>query len=230
MDERFSRTSRMIGEKNVEKLQKSSVIVFGVGGVGSAAVEALVRGGIGHIAVTDKDVVDITNINRQIIATDETVGLKKTDVAIKRALSINPNLKVEKYDLFYLPETADEIDLTKYDFIVDAIDNVTAKLELITRATTLGVPIISSMGTGNKLHPELFKIADINKTSVCPLARVMRKELRLRCIKKLTVVYSEEEPLKTQSRVPGSISFSPPVAGYLAASYVINTLIESEES
>lgn len=219
----------MIGENNVEKLGKSSVIVFGVGGVGSAAVEALVRGGIGHIAVVDKDVVDITNINRQIIATDETVGLKKTDVVLKRALSINPDVKTEKYDLFYLPETADEIDLTKYDFIIDAIDNVTAKIELITRAVSLGVPVISSMGTGNKLHPELLKIADINKTSVCPLARVMRRELRLRGVKKLPVVYSEEEPLKTQSRVPGSISFTPPVAGYLAASYVINTLIGRED-
>lgn len=228
MDERFSRTCRILGKEKIERLKNASVIVFGIGGVGGAVVEGLVRGGIGHIALVDKDVVDITNINRQLIATDETVGMKKTDVAEKRALSINPEIKVEKYDLFYLPENADSIDLTKYDFIVDAIDNVTAKLELITRADKLGVPIISSMGTGNKLHPELFEIADINKTSVCPLARVMRRELRNRGVKKLAVVYSKEEPIKTDSSVPGSISFTPAVAGYLASSFVINKIIEQE--
>ncbi len=226
MDERFSRSSRILGEERMEKLNKSAVIVFGVGGVGGVALEALVRGGVGTVAVVDKDTVDITNINRQIIATNDNIGEKKVDVAEKRALSINPNINFKKYDLFYLPETAEEIDLTKYDFIVDAIDNVTAKLELIERANELNIPIISCMGTGNKLHPELFEIADINKTSVCPLARVIRRELKNRGIKKLTVVYSKEEPIKTESSVPGSTSFTPPVAGYLMASYVIQKLID----
>ncbi len=226
MDERFSRSSRILGEAKMEKLNKSSVIVFGIGGVGGAVLEALVRGGVGTVAVVDKDTVDITNINRQIIANNDNIGEKKVDVAEKRALSINPNINFIKYDLFYLPETAEEIDLTHYDFIVDAIDNVTAKLELIERANELNVPIISSMGTGNKLHPELFEITDINKTSVCPLARVMRRELKNRGVKKLTVVYSKEEPIKTENSVPGSVSFTPPVAGYLMASYVINKLLE----
>lgn len=226
MDERFSRSTRILGEQKMEKLNKSAVIVFGIGGVGGAVLEALVRGGVGAVAVVDKDTVDITNINRQIIATNDNIGEKKVDVAEKRALSINPNINLEKYDLFYLPETADEINLSEYDFIVDAIDNVTAKLELIERADKLRVPIISSMGTGNKLHPELFEITDINKTSVCPLARVMRRELKNRGVKKLTVVYSKEEPIKTENSVPGSVSFTPPVAGYLIASHVINKLIE----
>lgn len=226
MDNRFSRLNRIFGEETVEKINNSSVIVFGLGGVGGAAAEALVRGGIGRIALVDKDVVDITNINRQLIATDKTVGMNKTDAAEERLLSINPAVIIEKYSMFYLPETADEIDLTQYDFIVDAIDNVTAKLELAVRAQEAGVPIISSMGTGNKFHPEMLEIADINKTSVCPLARVMRRELRNRGVKKLTVVYSKEEPVKTESSVPGSTSFTPPVAGYLMASYVIRKICE----
>lgn len=225
MDERFSRSSRILGEQKMEKLNKSSVIVFGIGGVGGAVLEALVRGGVGTVAVVDKDTIDITNINRQIIATNDNIGEKKVDVAEKRALSINPNINFKKYDLFYLPETAEEINLSEYDFIVDAIDNVTAKLELIERADKLNIPVISSMGTGNKVHPELFEITDINKTSVCPLARVMRRELKNRGIKKLTVVYSKEEPIKTENSVPGSVSFTPPVAGYLMASYVINKLL-----
>ena len=209
MGQRFSRSSRILGEQKMEKLNKSSVIVFGIGGVGGAVLEALVRGGVGTVAVVDKDTVDITNINRQIIATNDNIGEKKVDAAEKRALSINPN-----------------INFKKYDFIVDAIDNVTAKLELIERANKLEIPVISSMGTGNKLHPELFEITDINKTSVCPLARVMRRELKNRGVKKLTVVYSKEEPIKTENSVPGSVSFTPPVAGYLMASYVINKLLE----
>lgn len=228
MSERFSRQARIIGEEKMNILKNSSVIVFGLGGVGGAAAEALVRGGIGKIAIVDKDVVDITNLNRQIIATEETVGMKKTDAAEKRFLSINPELIVERFDIFYLPETADEINLSDYDFIVDAIDNVTAKIELIVRAEKQGVPIISSMGTGNKLSPEMLEIADIYKTSVCPLARVMRRELKNRGVKKLKVIYSKEEPIKTDSFVPGSISFTPPVAGYLAASYVIKNLIENK--
>ena len=226
MDERFSRSSRILGQERLEKLNNSSVIVFGVGGVGGAVLEALVRGGVGTVGVVDKDIIDITNLNRQIIATDENIGEKKVDAAQKRALSINPKVNIEKYDLFYLPETAEQIDLAKYDFIVDAVDNVTAKLELIGRADKLGIPIISSMGTGNKLHPEMFEITDIYKTSVCPLARVIRRELKNRGIKKLTVVYSKEEPVKTDSSVPGSTSFTPPVAGYLMASYIIRKLTE----
>lgn len=225
MDKRFSRTVGMIGEENMKKISESSVIVFGLGGVGGAAAEALVRAGIGEIGIVDKDVVDITNINRQIIATDDTVGMKKTDVAEKRFLSINPELKVEKYDLFYLPETADSVDLSKYDFAVDCIDNVTAKIELVVRAKAAGVPIISSMGTGNKMYPEMLEIADIEKTSVCPLARVMRRELKKRDIHGLTVVYSKEEPKKSALSVPASLSFTPPAAGYLIASYVIRTVI-----
>lgn len=228
MSERFSRQARIIGEEKMNILKNSSVIVFGLGGVGGAAAEALVRGGIGKIAIVDKDVVDITNLNRQIIATEETVGMKKTDAAEKRFLSINPELIVERFDIFYLPETADKINLSDYDFIIDAIDNVTAKIELIVRAEKQGVPIISSMGTGNKLSPEMLEIADIYKTSVCPLARVMRRELKNRGVKKLKVIYSKEEPIKTDSSVPGSISFTPPVAGYLAASYVIKNLIENK--
>ena len=226
MDERFSRTVRVIGEDKLKIIQNSSVIVFGLGGVGGAAVEALVRAGVGTVGIVDKDVVDITNINRQIIATDDTVGMKKTQVAKSRLLSINPNLDVKEYDMFYLPENADEIDLKQYDFVVDCIDNVTAKLELISRCKNAGVPVISSMGTGNKLHPEMLEIADINKTSVCPLARVMRRELKKRGIEKLTVVYSKEEPVKTDSSVPGSMSFTPPVAGYLISSFVIRTIAD----
>lgn len=225
MDERFSRTARVIGEAALSKLSESSVIVFGLGGVGGAAVESLVRAGIGRIGIVDKDTVDITNINRQIIATDKTVGMNKTDAMEERILSIDPNVKIDKYNLFYLPETADEINLSDYNFVVDCIDNVTAKLELICRAKKAGVPVISSMGTGNKLHPEMLEISDIGKTSVCPLARVMRRELKNRGIGKLPVIYSKEEPVKTDSSVPGSTSFVPPVAGYLITSYVINQLI-----
>ena len=226
MDERFSRSARIVGEEKIEKLNNCSVIVFGLGGVGGTAAESLVRAGIGTLGIVDKDVVDITNLNRQIIATENTLGISKTQAAEKRLLSINPQLKIRRYDLFYLPETADEIDLSEYDFIVDCIDNVTAKIELITRANSLGVPVVSSMGTGNKLHPEMLEIADISKTSVCPLARVMRRELKNRGIGKLPVVYSKEEPVKTESSVPGSMSFVPPVAGYLITSYVIRTILD----
>lgn len=226
MDERFSRSERVIGKKAIQKLKESSVIVFGLGGVGGAACEALARAGVGTIGIVDKDIVDISNINRQLIATTETIGMKKTDVAERRMLSINPNMKIRKYDLFYLPENADEIDLSEYDFILDCIDNVTAKLELVVRGEKVGVPVISSMGTGNKLSPEMLEIADIYKTSVCPLARVMRRELKSRGIKKLPVVFSKEEPVKTDSSVPGSVSFTPPVAGYLMCSYVVKNLID----
>lgn len=226
MDNRFSRSQRVFGEDNMLKIKNSSVIVFGLGGVGGAVAEALVRAGVGTIGIVDKDVVDVTNINRQLIATEETVGVKKTEAAESRLLSINPDVKIKKYDLFYLPETADMIDLTEYDYILDCIDNVTAKLELIGRADKDGVKIISSMGTGNKRHPEMLEITDINKTSVCPLARVIRRELKKRGIGKLTVVYSKEEPVKTDGSVPGSTSFTPPVAGYLMCSYVINSIVD----
>lgn len=226
MDERFSRTVRVIGQDKMNLIKNSSVIVFGLGGVGSAAAEALARAGIGTIGIVDKDVVDITNINRQLIATDKTVGLKKTDAVEERLLTINPEIIIHKYDLFYLPETADSIDLSQYDFILDCIDNVTAKIELTVRAKEMGVNIISSMGTGNKLHPEMLEIADISKTSVCPLARVMRRELKKRGVNKLPVIYSKEEPVKTDSSVPGSVSFTPPVAGYLMSSFVINSIIK----
>lgn len=225
MDNRFSRTIGVIGEENFNKLKESSVIVFGLGGVGGSACEALARSGVGKLSVVDKDVVDITNINRQVIATDETVGMSKTDAMEKRLLSINPELNIVKYNLFYLPETADAIDLSVYDFVVDCIDNVTAKLELAVRCSQAGIPLISSMGTGNKLHPEMLEIADINKTSVCPLARVMRRELKKRGVNKLAVVYSKEEPVKTALSVPGSMSFTPPVAGYLICSYVVRKLL-----
>ncbi len=226
MSDRFSRSVRVIGEDKMRLIKKSSVIVFGLGGVGAAAAEALVRAGVGTIGIVDKDVVDITNINRQLIATDETVGQYKTDVTEKRLLSINPEITIHKYNLFYMPETADSIDLSQYDFILDCIDNVTAKLELALRARDQKIKIISSMGTGNKLHPEMLEIADISKTSVCPLARVMRRELKNRGIYKMPVVYSKEEPIKTDSSVPGSMSFTPPVAGYLMSSFVINSIIK----
>lgn len=226
MDERFSRAVRVIGEDKMNLINASSVIVFGLGGVGAAAAEALARAGVGTIGLVDKDIVDVTNINRQLIATDETIGQNKTDVTEKRLLSINPRLVIHKYNIFYLPETAESIDLSKYDFILDCIDNVTAKIELAVRAGNSGIRIISSMGTGNKLHPEMLEIADISKTSVCPLARVMRRELKNRGIYKMPVVYSKEEPVKTDSSVPGSLSFTPPVAGYLMSSFVINSIIK----
>ena len=226
MDERFSRSARVIGENGLQKLNNSSVIVFGLGGVGGAAAESLVRAGIGTIGIVDKDVVDVTNINRQLMANSGNIGTLKTQATAERLLTINPDLKINRYDLFYLPETAHEIDLSQYDFIVDCIDNVTAKLELISRANELNIPIISSMGTGNKLNPELIEIADIKKTSVCPLARVMRRELRNRGVNELTVVYSKEEPVKTHTAEPGSMSFVPPVAGYLMTSYVVRTILD----
>lgn len=228
MKPEFSRSARVLGEDAVKKLNNSSVIVFGLGGVGGAAAESLVRGGVGTVGIVDKDAVDVTNINRQIISTAENIGLPKTEVCKNRLKSINPDVNIHTYNMFYLPENASEIDLTQYDFIVDCIDNVTAKLELICRANSLGVPVISSMGTGNKLYPEMLKIADIKKTSVCPLARVMRRELRSRGVNKLTVVYSEEEPVKTHSAEPGSTSFVPPVAGYIMGGYVIRKLTNIE--
>lgn len=233
MSEIFSRTELVLGRDALQKLNSCHVIVFGLGGVGSYAVEALVRSGLGKITVVDNDKVCLSNLNRQLIALQSTIGLDKVDASEKRILDINPNCTVTKIKMFYLPETADQIDLSSYDYIVDSIDTVTAKLELAVRAKKASVPIISSMGTGNKTHPELLKIADISKTSVCPLARVMRRELSRRGIKHLKCVFSTEEPVRTddktdgKKRVPGSTAFVPSVAGLLIASEVIRDLINT---
>lgn len=219
----------LIGEDAVARLSHSSVAVFGVGGVGSYVVEALARAGVGKLLLIDNDTVSLSNINRQLVALHSTVGQLKVDVAAARVRDINPACDVETRAVFYTPENAEGIDLSGYSYIVDAIDCVTAKLELITRAYVLGVPIISSMGTGNKLDPTRFEVTDIHKTSVCPLARVMRRELRVRGIEHCKVVYSKEEPTLPPSadgrRVPGSVSFVPSSAGLLIAGEVIKDLI-----
>lgn len=230
MDNRFSRTELLIGKEAIEKLNKSKVAVFGIGGVGSYVVEGLARAGVGSFILVDKDEVDITNINRQIIATTKTVGRPKVEVAKERILEINPEARVEIYQEFFLPETKGILD-ESIDYIVDAVDTVTAKIELIVRANKLNIPIISSMGTGNKLDPSKFEVTDIYKTSVCPLAKVMRKELKIRDIKKLKVVYSKEEPIKQEERgVPASISFVPSVAGLIIAGEVIKNLSKGKEN
>ena len=227
MDERFSRSARIFGTENQEKLNSAKVLVFGLGGVGGAVCEALARSGVGTLGLVDKDIVDITNINRQLIATESTIGMKKTEACEKRMLEINPRINLNKYDLFYLPETADAVNLSEYDYIVDAIDNVTAKLELMKRAKEENVNIISSMGTGNKIHPEMLEIADISKTSVCPLARVIRRELRNKGINHLTVVYSKEEPQNIDGdRTPASSTFVPITAGVLIATKVVQDILE----
>ncbi len=233
MEERFSRTALIIGESGVEKLRSCRVAIFGVGGVGSFAAEAIARMGVGHITLVDNDVVSESNLNRQLIALNSTIGRNKVDIAKERILDINPDADVEAICKFYLPENADEIDVSRFDCIVDAIDTVSAKLELITRANAAGVNIISSMGTGNKLHPEMLEFTDISKTSVCPLARVMRRELKTRGIAHLPVVYSKEEPVPTAKDVflpngkktVGSISFVPSSAGLLIASKVLDMLL-----
>lgn len=232
MSERFERMQSLIGDKAVAKLAASSVAVFGVGGVGSYVVEALARAGVGCLLLVDSDVVSVSNINRQLIALTSTIGQQKVEVARERVKDINPDCIVRVADVFYNPETADEIDLGEYDYIVDCIDTVSAKTELIVRANALSIPVISSMGTGNKLDPTRFEVADINKTSVCPLARVMRRELRLRGIEKLKVVYSKEEPHVPSAggkRVPSSISFVPPAAGLILASEVVKDLIAKDD-
>lgn len=202
MQEQFSRTSMLIGEENVEKLSKVKIAIFGIGGVGGYVAEALARSGIEKFDLFDKDIVEVTNINRQIIATLDTIGKNKVDVMKERILSINKNAEVNAYNVFYLPENADKYDLSKYDYIVDAIDTVTAKIELIVRAKDKNVPIISAMGAGNKLDATKFEVKDIYETSVCPLAKVMRKELKVRGITNLKVVYSKEEPIKQEIRMP----------------------------
>lgn len=234
MSNQFSRTELLLGADGMEKLKNARVAVFGVGGVGGYAVEALVRSGIGEIDIFDNDTVALTNLNRQIIATHDTVGRYKVDVMKERALSINPDIKVNAHRCFYMPDNADAYDFSVYSYIVDAIDTVTGKIEIITRAAKANVPVISCMGAGNKLNPAMLEVADIYETSVCPLARVMRRELKQRGIKKLKVVYSKEEPIKplpsdeqTEKRtVPGSTAFVPSVAGLIAAGEVVKDLIK----
>ena len=225
MKEQFERTSLLVGEEAISKLNNSKVLIFGVGGVGGYVAEALARTGVGSITIVDKDTVSESNINRQIIALHSTVGRDKVDVLKERMLDINPELQVDARKCFFLPENASEFDFSQYDYIVDAVDAVTAKLQIIVQAKEAGVPVISAMGAGNKVHPEMFEIADIYKTEMCPLAKVMRRELKERGIKKLKVVYSKEKPVY-KGDVPGSIAFSPSVAGLLMASEVIRDLCE----
>lgn len=232
MKEQFRRTEAVIGTESVLKLQDSGVIVFGIGGVGSFVAEGLARAGVGRITLVDKDVVDITNINRQLPALHSTIGKSKAGTMAERIKDINPDCIVEAVECFFMPDTADEFDFTQYDYVVDAIDTVTGKLALIQKAYEEGVPVISSMGTGNKLEPSMFKITAIEKTKVCPLAKVMRKELKNRGIKGVKVLYSEEEPIKPEhkgrdagSNAPGSVSFVPSVAGLMIAGEVIKDII-----
>lgn len=243
MYEQFERTRLLLGRKAMEKLAASRVAVFGIGGVGGYVVEALARCGVGAIDLIDNDKVALSNLNRQIIATMDSVGREKTQVMKERILSINPDCKVEVHNCFYLPETRDSFDFSAYDYVVDAVDTVTAKIDLVLSAREAGTPIISSMGTGNKLNPAMFEVADIYKTSVDPLARVMRRELKKRGVKKLKVVYSREEPVKTgeierleeireaeapkRRSIPASNAFVPPSAGLLIASEVVRDLTGS---
>lgn len=240
MQEQFSRTALLLGEENLERLQNARVAVFGVGGVGGYAVEALARSGIGTLDLIDNDTVCLSNINRQIIATHSTLGKYKVDAARDRILDINPEARVNVYKTFYLPETAEQFDFKQYDYIIDAIDTVTGKLQLVEQAMRSKVPIISSMGAGNKLDPTAFEVADISKTSVCPLAKVMRRELKKRGIEHLKVVYSKEMPripfsaavagetdIQTRKRqTPGSTAFVPSVVGLIIAGEVIKELLD----
>ena len=231
--EEFSRTAYVYGEEAIEKLNKSRVAVFGVGGVGGYICEALCRAGGGSIDIFDRDSVSVSNINRQIIALHSTVGRPKVEVMKERMLDINPDCKITAHNVFYLPENADEFDLSSYDYIADAVDTVAAKLEIAERAYKLGIPVISAMGAGNKTDPTRFEVADIADTTVCPLARVMRRELKARRIKKYKVVYSKEEPIKSGvideesgKAVPGSLAFVPSVVGLIMASEIVNDLVK----
>ncbi|MBQ5955050.1 MAG: tRNA threonylcarbamoyladenosine dehydratase [Firmicutes bacterium] len=234
----LSRTEKLIGKDALDRLASSRVAVFGAGGVGSFVIEGLVRSGIGAIDVVDNDKVSLSNLNRQLIATLDTVGMDKTAVVRDRIKSINPDCKVTEHKMFFLPETADEFDFSVYDYVVDAIDTVAGKLAIIEKCSSLGIPVISSMGTGNKLDPSEFRIADIYDTKVCPLAKAIRKECRKRGIESLKVLYSEEDVLKPETdpgndevlppgkkTTPGSISFVPSVAGLMIAGEVIKDLI-----
>ena len=240
MINQFSRTELLIGKQGLEKLHNAKVAIFGIGGVGSFVVEALARAGIGNFILIDNDTVSITNLNRQLIATQKTLGKYKVDVMKERILEINPEAKVTIYKEFYMPDSNSNIIDKTIDYVVDAIDTITAKISLVMECNKLNIPIISSMGTGNKLKPEMFEIDDIYNTSVCPLAKVMRKELKARKIKKLKVLYSKEEPIKpnpelleemidkddTKKQVPGSISFVPSCAGLMIAGEVVKDLIK----
>ena len=238
MIEQFSRTEILLGAEAMEKLYKARVAVFGIGGVGGYTVEALARCGVGAMDLIDSDTVSVSNINRQILATHSAVGKLKVEVAKARVLDINPNCDVKTHPCFYLPDTADQFDFTQYDYIVDCIDTVTGKLQLVERAMAVGTPIICSMGTGNKLDPSAFQVADISKTTMCPLARIMRKELKKRGINHLKVVYSQEEaltPVGTEEecallgkrQIPGSTAFVPGTAGLILAGEVIKDLIKA---
>lgn len=229
--EQFERTELLFGSDAMETLKNSRVAVFGIGGVGGHTAEALVRSGIGAIDLIDNDEVSINNINRQIFATVSTVGQLKTESAKKRLLDINPDCKITVHNIFFMPETSDTIDFSQYDYVVDAIDTVTGKTEIIMRAEKAGIPVISSMGAGNKLDPTAFEVSDIYKTSVCPLARTMRHEMKKRGIKKLKVVYSKEQPFipperlsESGKRIPASNAFVPSVAGLIIAGEVIKDL------
>lgn len=241
MCNQFIRTEILFGKDAMEKLSKSRIAVFGIGGVGGYTVEALVRSGVGAVDLIDNDNICLSNLNRQIIATHKTIGMSKTDAAEERIIDINPNCRVTKHKTFFTPQNSGNFDFSIYDYIVDAIDTVSGKIELVMKASEANVPIISSMGAGNKTNPALFEVADIYKTSVCPLARVMRNELKKRRIKKLKVVYSKEQPIKpseiefsetenTQNtgtkrrQTPGSTAFVPSVAGLIIAGEVINDL------
>ncbi|MDO4261008.1 MAG: tRNA threonylcarbamoyladenosine dehydratase [Eubacteriales bacterium] len=233
----FSRTGLLLGEEKLERLARARVAVFGVGGVGGYAVEALARSGVGALDLIDSDRVCLTNINRQIYATHSTLGAYKVDVARERILDINPQAQVRVHKVFYMPDTAEQFDFTEYDYILDAIDTVTGKLELIVQADRCGTPVISSMGAGNKLDPSAFQVEDIYRTSVCPLAKVMRRELKKRGIRRLKVVYSREQPLTpagdggelreegvSRRSIPGSVAFVPSVAGLIMAGEVVKDL------
>lgn len=234
MENQFQRTELLLGEETITRLQNTHVAIFGVGGVGGYAAEALARSGVGKFTLVDNDTVSITNLNRQIIALHSTIGMEKTDVMKKRILDINPLASVNVRQCFFMPENAGEFDFSEYDFVIDAVDTVTAKIEIIMRAQENGVPAISSMGAGNKLDPSKFEIADIYKTSVCPLARVMRYELKRRGVKKLTVVYSTETPVTPKGEckekashgkaIPGSTAFSPSVAGLMIAAETVRII------
>ncbi|MCR4749385.1 MAG: tRNA threonylcarbamoyladenosine dehydratase [Lachnospiraceae bacterium] len=246
----FSRTQLIFGKENMERLAQARVAVFGIGGVGGYTVEALARSGIGTLDLIDDDKVCLTNINRQILATRKTIGKYKVDVAKERILDINPDAKVNVYKTFYMPDTRERFDFSQYDYIVDAIDTVTGKIEMVLQANEAGVPIISSMGAGNKVNPSMFEVADIYKTSVCPLAKVMRRELKKRGVKKLKVVYSKENPIRPEEDleiscrtncicppgtertctvrrdIPGSNAFVPSVVGLIIAGEVIKDILD----
>ena len=235
MKEELLRTAMLLGEEAVEKLQKARVAIFGIGGVGGYTLEALARAGIGQLDLIDSDTVSRSNINRQILATQSTVGLPKVEAGKRRVLDINPDCVVRTWEIFYTPETADQFDFSQYDYIVDAIDTVTGKLQLVMAAREAGTPIISCMGTGNKLDASAFEVSDISKTTMCPLARIMRKELSKRGVKHLKVVYSREEALTPtgweeeakmlgKRQIPGSVAFVPGSAGLILAGEVIRDI------